>query len=199
MQESLLTILRDEKTPVGQYRQAAHQLCDLIATQATSLVVQDPIEVKTPLATTHGKKVPHRVILIPILRAGMAMLPSFLNFFPSAPVGFFGIRRDESTALPQLYYENLPPLQPTDLVFILDPMVATAGSSLLAIQHLLKKGVEPAKIALASVLASTDGLQKIKTAYPYLHVITAAEDPSLNDRKFIVPGLGDFGDRYFGT
>lgn len=199
MQESLLTILRDEKTPVGLYRQAAHQLCDLIAAQATSLVVQDPMEVKTPLAKTSGKRVPHRVILIPILRSGMAMLPSFLKFFPTAPVGFFGIRRDESTALPQLYYENLPPLQPTDLVFLLDPMVATAGSSLLAIQHLLKKGIEPAKIALASVIASTEGLQKIKTAYPYLHVITAAEDPSLNDRKFIIPGLGDFGDRYFGT
>jgi uracil phosphoribosyltransferase len=199
MRESLLTLLRDQKTPMAAYRQASHQIADLLAAEASNLVVQDPTVVETPLGKAPGKKMAQRVVLVPILRAGMALLPSFLKLFPDAPVGFFGIRRNEETADPHLYYENIPPLQQTDLVFLLDPMVATAGSTLLAISHLLQKGVAPAKIVLVSVIASSTGLQKIKSKYEYLNLVVAAEDTELSDKKLIVPGLGDFGDRYFGT
>ena len=108
-----------------------------------------------------------------------------------------GIHREEATAKPQLYYENIPALKPTDLVFILDPMIATAGSALLTIDHLIKKGAS--QMALVGMLGSKEGLEKIKSAHPNLTLIVAAEDPELNSRKYIVPGLGDFGDRYFGS
>ncbi len=197
MRDSLLTILRNEKTPVDQFRQAAHQLADLLAAEATSFVAEAPKMVKTPLAEAEGMEALQRVILVPILRAGMALLPAFLKFFPRASIGFFGIRRDEATAKPQLYYENIPALKSTDLVFILDPMIATAGSSLLAVERLLSRGA--VQIVLVGIIGAAEGLEKLSTRHPDLDIIVAGEDPELNNKKFIVPGLGDFGDRYFGN
>ncbi len=179
MKDHLLKILRDKNIPLGVFRQTALQLAELIAAEAISAIK------------------PERALLVPILRAGMSLLPSFLNYFLEAPIGFFGIRRDEKTATPILYYENIPPIQPSDTVFILDPMVATAGSSLLAIQRLVEKGAS--KIVLIGIIASTEGLQKIRSQYPYVSIFVAAVDPSLDSHHFIVPGLGDFGDRFFGT
>jgi uracil phosphoribosyltransferase len=196
MKESLLTILRDEKTSVGQFRQAAQQLADLIAAEATSFVEEMPKAIKTPLAKTEGMSVHQRSVLVPILRAGLILVPSFLNYFPDAPIGVFGIRRDEATAAPQLYYENLPLLKSTDLVFLLDPMIATGGSALLALQHLIDKGIT--KIVLVGILGSKEGVERIKKQHPDVEILIAAKDPDLNSRKFILPGLGDFGDRYFG-
>jgi uracil phosphoribosyltransferase len=197
MRESLLTLLRDEKTPVEAFRQASNQLSSLLAAEASALVTEDPKMVKTPVGQAEGASVSHRVVLVPILRAGLAMLPAFLEYFHNAPIGFIGIRREEATAKTQLYYENIPALKPTDLVLILDPMIATAGSALLAIEHLIKKGAS--NLALIGMLGSREGLEKIESEHPDLTLIVAAEDPELNDRKFIVPGLGDFGDRYFGS
>lgn len=199
MKNALVTILRDRNTPAEEFRQAAHQLADFLAAEAAALAIEEPKTVETAFAKVEGKKIVQRTILVPILRAGIALFPSFLKYFPQAPVGFFGIKRDEKTALPHLYYENIPKLLPTDLVFILDPMIATAGSSLLAIEHLTAQGVPPSKIVLVGIIGATEGLQKIKKAYPYLTIIIAVEDPELNAQKFIVPGLGDFGDRYFLT
>jgi uracil phosphoribosyltransferase len=197
MRESLLTLLRDEKTPVEGFRQAAHQLAALLAAEASSLVTEDPKMVKTPVGQSEGASISHRVVLVPILRAGLALLPAFLEYFPEAPIAFIGIRREEGTAKPLLYYENIPALKPTDLVFILDPMIATAGSAFLTIDHLIKKGAS--QMALVGMLGSREGLEKIESEYPDLTVIVAAEDPELNSRKYIVPGFGDFGDRYFGN
>jgi uracil phosphoribosyltransferase len=197
MKESLLTILRDEKTTVEQFRQAAHRLADLLAAEATTLVEEKPKTIKTPLAKTEGAFIHQRIILVPILRAGMVLVPSFLKYFPDSPLGFFGIRRDEATAAPQLYYENVPPLKPTDLVFVLDPMIATGGTAVLALQHLKDKGAS--RLILVGVLASKEGLDKIKKQHPDVTILVAATDPELNNRKFIVPGIGDFGDRYFGS
>ncbi len=197
MRESLLTLLRDEKTPVEGFRQAAHQLSALLAAEASDLINEDAKTVKTPVGQAEGAYVSQRVVLVPILRAGLALLPAFLEYFPQAPIGFMGIRREEGTAKPQLYYENIPALKSTDLVFILDPMIATAGSALLTIDHLVKKGAT--QLALIGMLGSREGLEKIESTYPDLTVIVAAEDPELNNRKFIVPGLGDFGNRYFGN
>jgi uracil phosphoribosyltransferase len=197
MRESLLTVLRDEKTPLEGFRRASHQLAALLAAEASSLVTEDPKMVKTPVGQSEGASISHRVILVPILRAGLALLPAFLEYFPEAPIGFIGIYREKGTANPKLYYENLPVLKPTDLVFILDPMIATAGSALLTIDHLIKKGAS--QIALVGMLGSREGLEKIESEYPDLTVIVAAEDPELNSKKYIVPGFGDFGDRYFGN
>ena len=196
MRESLLTLLRDEKTPVETFRQASHQMAALLAAEASALVTEDPKIVKTPVGEAEGASISQRVILVPILRAGLALLPAFLSFFPHAPIGFIGIRREETTAKPQLYYENIPALKPTDLVLILDPMIATAGSALLAIDHLIKKGAS--QLALIGIVGSREGLEKVENAHPDITMIVAAEDPELSSRKFIVPGLGDFGDRFFG-
>lgn len=197
MRESLLTVLRDEKTPVEAFRQAAHQLAALLAAEASALVTEDPKIVKTPLGQAEGASISHRVVLVPILRAGLTLLPAFLKYFPQASIGLIGIRRDEETAKPHLYYEHIPALKRTDLVLILDPMIATAGTALLAIDHLIKKGAS--QMALIGMLGSREGLEKIESEHPDLTLIVAAEDPELNNRKFIVPGLGDFGDRYFGS
>jgi uracil phosphoribosyltransferase len=197
MRESLLTLLRDEKTPVEVFRQASHQLAALLAAEASALVTEDPKMVKTPVGQAEGASVSHRVVLVPILRAGIAMLPAFLQYFPQAPISFIGICREEGTAKPKLYYENIPALRPTDLVLILDPMIATAGSALLTIDYLIKKGAS--QMALIGMLGSREGLEKIESEHPDLTMIVAAEDSELNSRKFIVPGLGDFGDRYFGN
>lgn len=197
MKESLLTILRDEKTSVGHFRQAAQQLADLIAAEATTFVEETPKAIKTPLAKAEGMSIHQRIVLVPILRAGLVLVPSFLKYFPDAPIGVFGIRRDEATAAPQLYYENLPVLKSTDFVFLLDPMIATGGSALLALQHLIDKGIT--KIILVGILGSKEGVEKIKKQHPNVEILVAAKDPELNSRKFILPGLGDFGDRYFGS
>jgi uracil phosphoribosyltransferase len=197
MRDSLLTILRDESTPIELFRQATHQLAALLAAEAaTDHLDEEPKKVKTPLGEAEGKMVDERVVLVPILRAGLTLLPAFLQYFPQAPIGVVGIQREEKTAKPLLYYENIPAIKSTDLVFILDPMIATAGSALLTIEHLTKKGA--AHIFLVGILGSKEGLAKIENTYPDINLIVAAQDPELDSRKFIVPGLGDFGDRYFG-
>jgi uracil phosphoribosyltransferase len=135
------------------------------------------------------------VVLVPILRAGMALLPAFLALFPEAPIGFFGIKRDEKTALPHLYYEKLPSIAETDTVFLLDPMIATGGTACLALKLLKQKGAK--EIFLFAVIGATIGMKKVEHEHPEVKMLVAAEDPELNAQKMIVPGLGDFGDRYF--
>jgi uracil phosphoribosyltransferase len=127
------------------------------------------------------------------------MLPAFIELFPSAPIGFFGIRRDEKTAKPHLYYENLPKISFHDWVFLIDPMLATGGSATLALAKLKESGASLSQTMLISIVAARQGADQIRKNFPEVILITAAIDPALNDRKFIVPGLGDFGDRYFGT
>ena len=199
MKASLLTILRDQNTSPEEFRKTSHQLGSLLATEAAALLTEEPKTVQTVFSKAEGKTISERVILIPILRAGIALLPSFLKYFPTAPVGFFGIKRDEKTAKPHLYYTKLPALQSTDTIFLLDPMIATGGSALVAIDHIASQGIPPSKIILVGIIGALQGIQKIKTAHPHLKIVLGGEDPELNAQKFIVPGLGDFGDRYFLT
>lgn len=199
MKESLLTILRDKGTTTVAFRQAANRLAELIAAEVATSITEEPTSVQTPFGQAKGAKIPHNVVLISILRAGAILLPAFLRLFPEAKVGFFGIRRDEKTAQPISYYDNLPSITNNDWVVVLDPMIATGGSALLAMEKLSKLEIHPSRIIFAGVIASAEGLQKLKTKYPYLTVKIVAEDPSLNPQKFITPGLGDFGDRYFDT
>lgn len=172
----LLSILRNPKTEREKFRSVSSRLAHLLAAQA---------------AEVHAT----RVVLVPVLRAGMALLPAFLTLFPNAPIGFFGIRRDEKTAAPHLYYEKLHSIAKTDTVFLLDPMIATGGTACLALKHLKQKGAE--KIFLFGVIAATEGMKKVSSEHPDVAVFVCAEDSELNAQKMIVPGLGDFGDRYF--
>jgi len=199
MKECLLTILRDKKTSMPEFRRAADQLADLLAAEVTCSLPGEPISIETPVAPAKGFKAPQKIVLIPIYRAGIVLLPPFLRHFPSARVGFFGIRRKEKTAEPLPYYENLPPISSEDTVIVLDPMIATAGSALYVLEKLSALEVHPSRIILVAIIGSIEGIEKIKTKYPYITIKVVAEDPSLDARKYIVPGLGDFGDRYFGT
>ena len=127
------------------------------------------------------------------------MLPPFLKFFENTKVGFIGLKRDEATAIPKMYYKNLPKISKTDDVIILDPMIATGGSGSKAIEILKENGVAEEKIIFVAIICATPGIEKIKKEHPKVKIICAQEDKELNKVYFIVPGLGDFGDRFFGT
>ncbi len=186
MKEIFLTRLRDRKTAIHQFRSAAQGLIGLLLDEAADLI--------SPL-----KPSAERIVLVPILRAGLAFLDPALKMFPSAPVGILGMRRDERTAIPHLYYQNLPALTQNDWIFILDPMLATGGSSRLALELVQKAGASLSKTVLISIIAAREGTEAIRRHFPETRQVFGAIDPDLDGRKFIVPGLGDFGDRYFGT
>ncbi len=199
MKDFYLTILRDQTTASEVFRSTAKQLGSLLLAEAAKEIPMHEAEVETVLGTASGKKPACRIILVPILRAGLALLPTALELFPTAPIGMFGIRRDEKTVEPRLYYQNLPPLTSDDWILVLDPMLATAGSVSLALEKLLEAGARPDRVSLISIIASKLGVETVQKRYPAVKQIIAAVDPELNRDKFIVPGLGDFGDRYFGT
>ena len=198
MKTALLTILRNKNTPQNQFRNASDKLSELLAAEAAKHIEMEPCCVETPIAHTQGCKPKHAIVLIPILRAGIAMLPAFMRIFDESRVGFFGIRRDEQTALPCLYYENIPFIGLNDQIIILDPMLATGGSALVVIEKLIGKGIKPHLITLVSIIAAPEGMARVKKSFPETDILVAAQDEKLNDQKFIVPGLGDYGDRYFG-
>lgn len=197
MKECLLTTLRDKKTDTAAFRQAADRLSELIAADIAAEMPKDPVSIETPLGSAKGFKPMHKIVLIPILRAGIALLPAFLKLFPDARVGFLGIKRDEKTVQSNQYYEKLPSLSADDIVIVLDPMIATGGTALLALEKLSEKKVHPSRIFFAGIIGSSEGIQRVKSKFPYVNLRIVGEDSQLNDRKFIVPGLGDFGDRYF--
>lgn len=199
MKEHFLTILRDRNTPMRPFREAARELARLLAAEASHLLPLKTTHIDTPLAPTSGKRLAEPALLIPILRAGLALLPAFEELLPQAPIGFFGMRRDEKTALPRLYYENLPPLSPSGWVLLLDPMLATGGSANLALDRLKSLGQDLTKALLISILAAPEGVRALKSRHPEVRLILGAVDEKLDAKKFIVPGLGDFGDRFFGT
>jgi uracil phosphoribosyltransferase len=199
MKESLLTTLRDRSTSQTAFRRASDKLAELVAAEVAADVIQEEAIVQTPLASVKGCTYTQKVVLMPILRAGIALLPAFMRIFDRAQVGFFGIRRDEKTAIAQQYYENIPLISQEALVIVLDPMIATAGSSLLALQRLNERGVAPQQVLVAGFIAAPEGINGIKKSFPEVKIKVVAVDEKLNAQKFIVPGLGDFGDRYFGT
>ena len=200
MKEILITELRDKNTSMAKFRQATHHIGNLLAIEAANLLEKETFSVHTPLKHAPGFRMKNSQVLVPVLRAGLSLLPAFLNFFPDAKVGLLGLRRDESTAIPHLYYANLPQISAEDDVLILEPMLATGNTISMVMDVLIKDiGVKPNKIMLCSIVAAPEGLNKIKTYVPQAKIIALQLDESLNDKKFIVPGLGDFGDRYFGT
>ena len=199
MKETLLTQLRNRATELVEFRRATHKLASLLAAEISQTLQETACTVQTPLGSSIGKQVEQPVLLVPVLRAGMALLPAFLYHFEHAKVGFLGIRREEETARAYEYYENLTAIHSDDLVLVLDPMIATGGTARLAIDKLKGKGAKEAQLFLVSLIASKEGLASVREYAPKVRILTVGVDPTLNTHKFIVPGLGDFGDRYFGT
>ncbi len=192
-----LTRLRDEATPAAEFRLLIQRLAAFLSYEATKELATRPVDVQTPLATASGNVVSERIALVPILRAGLGMVDPILNLIPQAEVWHLGIYRDEETAMPVEYYSRFPADRPPDVALILDPMLATGGSVMAGLAALRDWGVSTIKIL--SVIASRDGLSEVVSRFPCVQVFVCVIDPILNEQKYIVPGLGDAGDRTFNT
>jgi uracil phosphoribosyltransferase len=192
-----LTRLRDKSTSPPEFRQLVNRLASLLAYEATKDLRIETVSVQTPLTRTEGQRLSQRIGLIPILRAGLAMVDPVLELIPSAEVWHLGLYRDEETAKPVKYYAKLPPERPVDVALILDPMLATGGSAVDALTTLRDWGVPHVK--LLSLIAAEEGVKFVESSFPDSQIYVCHIDPHLNDRKFIVPGLGDAGDRIFNT
>jgi len=199
MKQILMSILRNKQTSMSEFREAANKLAFILAKETADLLEKEEIKITTPFGESKGYKFKNNIVFIPILRSALSLLYPFLEFFEKAKVGFIGLKRNEKTAIADLYYKNLPKISNTDDVIILDPMIATGGSGIDAIKILIENGIKEEKMIFVSVICSKIGVEKIKNEYQKVKIIFTQQDDKLNDKKFIVPGLGDFGDRYFGT
>lgn len=196
--EHKITLLRDRKTPGILFRRVLEELGLILAVESTRHLPTEPVAVETPLERTQGRRLPALdPVLVPVLRAGLGLLPPFLQLLPTAKVGHLGLYRDHDSLVPVPYYRNFPPLLDQRYVFILDPMLATGGSASEAVRQLKVAGAQ--RITLASVLAAPEGIARLNADHPDLRIFVACLDRELNDKAYILPGLGDAGDRLFGT
>jgi uracil phosphoribosyltransferase len=195
--DTALTALRDELTPTDAFRRHARLLMLILAFRVLDGLPTREVQVTTPLEETTGSVLDRGVVFVPVLRAGLAMLDAMSDFVPGSKVGFVGLERDEQTAIARHYYQKLPGHLAEADVIILDPMLATGGSALATIEPLQRQQAE--RISLACVVAAPEGVAAVQKQAPGTRICTAAIDRCLNERKYILPGLGDFGDRYFGT
>ena len=189
--------LRDEATSPAEFRTLSHIIATFLASAATEDLELADTTVKTPVAMAPAKVLSQTVALVPILRAGLGLVDPLLNIIPTAEVWHLGLFRDEATAKPVEYYRKLPPTGPSDVALVLDPMLATGGSACLALDVLRQWGVPKTKLVV--LIASPEGIAAVHEEFPDTEIITASVDECLNDRKYIVPGLGDAGDRLFNT
>jgi uracil phosphoribosyltransferase len=195
--ENSLVALRDIATGTDSFRRHARLLTLILAFHVLEELPTRAVKVMTPLEETDGAVIGRSVIFVPVLRAGLAMLDAMSDFVPGSKVGFVGLERDEETAIAHSYYQKLPSQLAEAETIILDPMLATGGSALATID-LLKRN-QATSIRLACVVAAPEGIELLDQRHPDVPIYTAVVDRALNERKFILPGLGDFGDRYFGT
>lgn len=195
--QDALSHLRDKTTDTQRFRHYA----DRIALQLLSFTLDssglETRKITTPLTKTGAPFLYDNFIFITILRAGLSMLPAALQLMPQVPVGFLGLKRDETTAIAQEYYCNLPIITKENTVILADPMLATGGSMVHALHKIAT--FSPKEIRVVTVICAPEGIAKAQEKFPHVKIFTAAVDEYLNDKKYIVPGLGDFGDRYFGT
>ncbi len=196
--EHKMTILRDKKTSNSLFRQTMNETSYLIASEVLKFLPYKKVKVQTPLTKTVGKKLSQQIILVPILRAGLGLLEGFVKFLPEVEKGHIGLYRDEQTYKPVEYLFKLPKTK-NKKILVLDPMLATGNSSIAAIDLIKGKGVNLKDVFLISLLAAPEGLKNIQKKHKSLHIFTCKIDSKLNQKKFIVPGLGDAGDRYMGT
>ncbi len=192
-----LAILRDERVEPKKFREIVRELSWLLGYEALADVRVNPLTVRTPLEETEAHELGDRIGLVPILRAGLGMVDAMLELMPTAQVWHLGLFRDERTLRPVEYYNKLPDSATVDLCLILDPMLATGGSASAAIEVLKRWGA--VRIKLVNLIAAPEGVEAVTSAHPDVHIHCAALDRQLNDKGYIMPGLGDAGDRQFGT
>ena len=193
-----ISILRNEKTSTKEFRELISEIAMLLCYEALSDAKTEKIDIKTPIAETKGEKVDeNNYAFVPILRAGMGMVDGVLRLMPNAKIGHIGLYRNEETLEPVKYYCKLPENIENKEVILLDPMLATGGSGSAAITMLKRDGVK--KIKFLCIIAAPDGIKKIKEDHPDVDIYCAQLDDHLNDVGYIVPGLGDAGDRIYGT
>jgi len=192
-----LTRLRDKRTGPQEFRRVLSEVAALMLYEATRSFSVEAIKVKTPLAAAQGSKLRREVLLVPVLRAGLGMLDSILQLIPHARVGFIGLKREETTLRAMSYHKSLPPNMDRLEVILIDPMLATGGSAVAAMDLLSELGAK--RVRLVNLVAAPEGIHRVHSHYPDLPVFTAAIDKSLNEKGYIVPGLGDAGDRLFGV
>lgn len=192
-----LALIRNEDTGHKKFRELATEITMFLCYEALKKVRVKKVEVKTPVATAECFKIAEDLVVVPILRAGVGMLEGILGLLPTARVGFLGMYRDEETKKPVAYYKKLPHQTDGGLCIIIDPMLATGGSTAAAIDVLKEHGA--ANIVVVCIVTCPEGLEAVETAHPDVQIYTASIDDCLNDHKYIVPGLGDAGDRLFGT
>ena len=194
--EHYLTILRDERTKSDEFRHAANKISTLLLAEATKEMAITDKEITTPLEPFVGKEVEKESVAIPVLRAGLGLLDGILNLLPNLSVGYIGVQRNEETSYPEDYYCKLPDLNNKN-IFVLEPMLATGGSLSFAVNKIKKAG--GSNISALCIVSAPEGIKRIEEEHPDITLYTAAIDESLNENWYIVPGLGDMGDRLFGT
>ena len=196
--EYKLTILRNKRTKNSLFRQTMNEISYLIAAEVLKHIKFKKIKIQTPIQNTRGNEISNPLIIIPILRAGLGLVEGFVKFLPNVEKGHIGLYRDEQTYQPVEYLCKLPKVS-NKTILVLDPMLATGNSSSAAIDLIKERGVKVKNIKLVSLLAAPEGIKNIRKNHKDLHIFTCSLDKGLNKKKYIVPGLGDAGDRYMGT
>ncbi len=192
-----LATLRDTSTPPELFRRMAVRISLLLAAEATRDVPSAPETVRTPLGPADGRRITKDVVVVPVLRAGLGMLDAILELIPTARVGHIGLQRDELTAVASQYYSKLPADLSRSFVLMIDPMLATGGSAVAALDLLRHAGAR--EVRMICIVAAPEGIALVERHHPDVRIFTPVVDQGLNAHKFIVPGLGDFGDRLYGT
>jgi uracil phosphoribosyltransferase len=192
-----LATLRDKTTTPQHFRTAATRISVLLAAEALRDMPTDDLVVQTPLGPAPSRRVGRDVVVVPVLRAGLGMLDAVLELVPAARVGHIGLQRDEMTAVASQYYSKLPASLDRSYVLMIDPMLATGGSAVAGLQ--LLERARARAVRMICIVAAPEGIALVEHHHPDVHIYTPAIDRGLNDHKFIVPGLGDFGDRLYGT
>ncbi len=196
--EYKLTILRNKRTKNSLFRQTMNEISYLIAADVLKHIKFKKIAIQTPIQKTNGNEISNPLIVVPILRAGLGLVEGFVKFLPNVEKGHIGLYRDEQTYQPVEYLCKLPKVN-NKTILVLDPMLATGNSSSVAIDLIKERGVKVKNIKLVSLLAAPEGIKNLRKNHKDLHIFTCSLDKGLNKKKYIVPGLGDAGDRYMGT
>jgi uracil phosphoribosyltransferase len=192
-----LTRLRDQRTEPQEFRRLLDEIAALMIYEATRSLAVKQVSVQTPLARTSGFQLEREVVLVPVLRAGLGMLDSILQLIPHARVGFIGLKREETTLRAMFYHKSLPKNLARFETILIDPMLATGGSAVAAMDLLAEQGAKLLRVV--NLVAAPEGIRTVRKKHPRVPIFTAAIDRRLNEKGYIVPGLGDAGDRLFGT
>lgn len=192
-----LALIRDKDTGHKKFRELTNEITMFVCYEALKRVEVEEVQVETPIATATCHRIANDIVVVPVLRAGVGMLEGILGLLPNARVGFVGMQRDEETATPVEYYKKLPTFRCDALYIVVDPMLATGGSTIATLDLLKAGGVE--KAIVVCMVTCPEGIAAVEDTHPDVPIFTASVDDRLNEKKYIVPGLGDAGDRLYGT